>query len=149
MWDLQLANCLWLIVPVLLWNWAFASRLPAAYSSDARVPQLALHLETVLRIAVLGLPVLLPLRLGDLHSRLGWLLYAVGLLCYFASWMMQMGHQDTGWSRSAFGVLAPAYTPLIWLAGIALIGRSAGYFWLALAFTVIHTWHNVWVFGYR
>ena len=147
--NLQVLNCFWLMIPVLLWNAVFTGKLPQGYSSDARVPRTVLTLEHALRVLVFGLTILLPLRVDNLYSRAGLAVYLAGVLIYFATWIMQIYFRDTRWSRSPLGILSPAYTPLIWLAGIALIGHSLVYLLLAILFTFIHTWHNVMVFGFQ
>jgi hypothetical protein len=147
--NLQILNCFWLTVPVLLWNAVFSPKLPPGYSSDARVPRTVLTLEHALRVLVFGLTILLPLRVDDWYSRVGFVLYVAGVLIYFASWIMQIYFRDTWWSRTAPGILSPAYTPLIWLAGIALIGHSLVYALISMVFTFVHTWHNVMVFGFQ
>jgi hypothetical protein len=43
--------------------------------------------------------------------------------------------------------LAPAYTPLIWLAGIALVGGSWPYALLSLLFVGVHVYHNILAHG--
>jgi hypothetical protein len=147
--NLQVLNCFWLTIPVLVWNAAFTRKLPQGYSSDARVPRTLLTLEHALRVLVFGLAILLPLRVDDLYGRAGLAVYVAGMLIYWASWVMQICFQDTRWSRSALGILAPAYTALIWLAGIALIGHSLVYALISILFTFVHTWHNVMVFGFQ
>ncbi|MEJ2637458.1 MAG: hypothetical protein P8184_19490 [Calditrichia bacterium] len=140
-------NCFLLIVPPLLWNFAFTSRLPKQYASDEGISPSLLHLENMLQILVFGFPVLLPLQFGNPLRLTGFMVYAAGLLVYFASWIMQINFRHSGWSRSAAGLLAPAYTPLIWFIGIALIGQSWIYFAISVAFTAVHLRHNVNVFG--
>ena len=43
--------------------------------------------------------------------------------------------------------MAPAYTPLIWLAGIALVGGSWPYALLSLLFVGVHVYHNILAHG--
>ncbi|UCC77216.1 MAG: hypothetical protein JSW37_02300 [Anaerolineales bacterium] len=145
---LQVVNCFLLIIPVLLWNALFSSKLPEGYFSDARVPRVIVNLEKTLRLLVLGFPILLPLQVEHSYGKAGLAIYVVGVVSYGASWVMQMYNRETRWSQSAIGILAPAYTPLIWMAGIALIGRSGVYALLAVVFTFIHTWHKVMVFRF-
>ena len=97
---LQVLNCFLLTVPVLLWNVFFTRKLPQGYSSDARVPRTMLTLEHALRVLVFGLAALLPIRTEDPYGRAGLILYAGGVLIYFASWAMQMYFRDTPWSQS-------------------------------------------------
>ena len=54
---------------------------------------------------------------------------------------------EAAWSRSAAGLLAPAYTPLIWRAGIALVGASWPYALLSLLFVGVHVYHNILTHG--
>ncbi len=145
---IQIMNCFILIVPVLLWNTIFTSRLPAGYASDVGIPQALLILEHALRIPVFLYPILLPLQINDRYSKAGIVIYVVGVLVYFASWIMQLYFQETRWSTSAPGILAPAYTPLIWLLGIGLIGHSWVYVSISILFSFVHVLHNVRVFGF-
>jgi hypothetical protein len=141
---LQLLNCFWLLLPIFLWNALFAARLPQqGFKSHAGVPQVVLLAETVLRIAVFVGPLLLPLGWQDRRSRAGLALYGLGLLVYFASWLPLIYRPEAAWSTSAAGLLAPAYTPLIWLAGIAVIGGSWPYALLSWLFVGAHVYHNI------
>ena len=145
---LQLLNCFWLLLPVFAWNAVFASRLPqAGFKSDAGVPRPILWAENVLRAAVFLWPLLLPLSWQDQRSRAGLALYGLGILVYFASWLPLIYRPEAAWSRSAAGLLAPAYTPLIWLAGIALVGASWPYALLSLLFVGVHVYHNILAHG--
>ena len=147
---LQLLNCFWLLLPIFAWNAIFASRLPkAGFKSDAGVPRSILIAEQVLRIGVFVWPLFLPLRWGDPLSQAGLLLFLEGLLIYFASWLPLIHRPESAWSKSSAGLLAPAYTPLIWLAGIALIGGSWPYALLSLVFVGVHVYHNVLSQGMR
>jgi hypothetical protein len=145
---LQLLNCFWLLLPIFVWNAIFASRLPQlGFRSDAGVPRSILMAENLLRVGVFLLPLLLPLRWQDPQSRAGLALYGFGVLIYCVSWLPLLYFPEAVWSRSAAGLLAPAYTPLLWLLGIALIGRSWPYALLTLLFVGIHVYHNVLAHG--
>ena len=145
---LQLLNCCWLLLPVFAWNAVFASRLPQeGFKSDADVPRHILVAENLLRVGVFLWPLLLPLRWQDPHSRTGLALYALGLLIYCVSWLPLIYLPQAAWSKSAAGLLAPAYTPLIWLAGIALVGGSWPYALLSLLFVAAHVYHNILAHG--
>jgi hypothetical protein len=145
---LQLFNCLWLLLPVFAWNAIFASRLPqAGFKSDAGVPRTILVAEQVLRIAVFVWPLLLPISRQDPRSRVGLALYGLGLLFYFVSWLPLIYRPEAAWSESAAGLLAPAYTPLLWLVGIALTGGSWPYALLSVLFVAVHVYHNVLAHG--
>ena len=66
----------------------------------------------------------MPLRLTTRTQKTGLALYGFGTLVYFGSWLTLMYPISSEWPSSAIGFLAPAYTPLLWLAGIGLIGDS-------------------------
>jgi hypothetical protein len=139
---LQWLNCLWLLIPILAWNAIFSSKLAhPAFEFDEAVPRWVLLLENLLRFAVFVLPLLMPLRWDTAQSKIGIVVYAMGLLIYFASWVPLMVAPESAWSNSLFGFLAPAYTPLIWLIGMGLIGGWWPYLILSLVFVGVHVGH--------
>jgi hypothetical protein len=145
---LQLLNCFWLLLPIFAWNAVFSPRLPqAGFKSDAGVPKSILVVEQVLRVAVFIGPLFLPLRWGDPLSQAGLILFVQGMLLYFASWLLLIYRPETAWSRNAAGLLAPACTPLFWLAGVALVGGSWPYALLSLLFVGVHVYHNILAHG--
>ena len=140
-----LLNCLLLLLPIMAWNLAFMNKLPRAYSDEVfskNIPSFITTGENVFRLIVFTLPVLMPIKFETQSQKLGLWLYIAGTVVYFLSWLAQIVLPQSAWSTSAFGFLAPAYTPLIWLAGIGLIG-SALYFsspyrsWMYIALSVV------------
>jgi hypothetical protein len=145
---IELRNCLWLLAPILVWNAVFGARLPQpGFKSDAGVPRPILLAEQALRVAAFAWPLFLPLRWETPAQRAGVALYAVGALIYFASWLPLVYAPESAWSRSAAGLLGPAYTPLLWMWGIALIGGAWPYALVAAAFVAVHMYHNVLAHG--
>ena len=137
-------NCLWLIVPLLLWNLLCAPQLTQdIFQSDQGVPQAVLLAEMVLRMAVFGLPLFIPLTWDERMSPLGIGLYVVGTLIYFASWLPLLFAPSSTWSTSTLGLLGPYVTPLLGFFGIALIGHSWSYGLIALLFIVAHAIHGL------
>jgi hypothetical protein len=146
-------NCLLLILPILAWNVIFMSKLPRAYSEEVfskNIPSFIKAGENVFRLIIFALPVLMPIKIETQSQKLGLWLYIAGTLVYFLSWLAQMVIPQSAWSTSAVGFLAPAYTPLIWLTGIGLIGstfyfpspyRSWMYAALAVIFVGFHLSH--------
>jgi hypothetical protein len=74
---------------------------------------------------------------------------------YFASWLLLIYFPESAWSHSAIGFMAPAYTTIIWLTGIGLIGETlfAGlpyhpivYIGASTVFVVFHSIHSYIVF---
>jgi hypothetical protein len=134
-----------LLLPIMAWNIIFSSKLPGMYSPEVfwkNIPPFVATGENIFRLAVFILPVLMPLRIETQSQKLGLWLYIIGTLIYFLAWLAQMYFPQSTWSLSAWGFLAPAYTPLIWLIGIGLIG-STFYFsspyrsWMYITFSVI------------
>jgi hypothetical protein len=120
-------NCMLLLLPIAAWNVIFASKLPQAYLAavfEKDISPLITGGENIFRLLVFILPLLMPLRIETQSQKIGLWLYIVGTGIYFVSWLAQMYFPQSPWSLSAFGFLAPAYTPLIWLIGIGLIGSS-------------------------
>ena len=125
-----LLNCMLLLLPIMAWNMIFASKLPQAYSAEIfwkDIPPLIANGENIFRLLVFILPLLMPLRIETQSQKLGLWLYIAGTVIYFITWLAQIYFPQSAWSLSALGFLAPAYTPLLWLFGISLIG-SAFYF---------------------
>jgi hypothetical protein len=93
----------------------------------------------------------MPLKISTNTQKKGFALYAAGTLLYFTSWLMLIYFPNSMWSKSVFGFLAPAYTPLFWLIGIGFIGNALHFnlpYWKGLFFPVViifsifHNWHT-------
>jgi hypothetical protein len=88
----------------------------------------------------------MPLRWDTSQSKIGIAVYLIGLVVYFASWVPLMVAPTSTWSNSLIGFLAPAYTPLLWLVGIYLIGGWWPYLVLSLVFVSVHIGHWIQVY---
>ena len=147
------SNCFYLISAILLWNVLFASSLPRGYAMEffwKDIPPIIGIMENMLRIIVFFLPLLMPLKIKSKDQKIGLSIYFVGLVIYFLSWIMQINYPDSSWSNSIWGFLAPAYTTIIWLIGIGLIGNklyikipynSIIYISISALFVIVHTTH--------
>ncbi len=153
-----LLNCLLLMVPIILWNVFLIDKLPHHYQPDLfwkDIPVWLKYGENISRVLVFMLTMLMPLRIYTVTQKRGLILYGVGVIVYFASWLVLIYCPDSGWSSTISGFMAPAYTPLLWLTGIGLIGNSF-YFnlpyrrWvfilISVIFLVFHNWHTLIVF---
>ena len=148
-----LMNCMLFLLPIMAWNIIFFSKLPYLYSQEVfekNIPVLIKYGENIFRTVILILPILMPLRIETQIQKLGLFLYTAGTAVYFLSWLAQMYFPESTWSLSVFGSLAPAYTPLIWLIGIGLIGstlyfpsfyRSWMYIASSITFVAFHLSH--------
>jgi len=155
-----LANCFWLLVPVLVFNVIFTRQLPPAYQVEVfwkDIPRSIAIPENLLRMVVMILPVFMRLRVTTPGQKLGFGIYLAGLAIYFASWAVLIVAPQCAWSTSAAGFMAPAYTPMLWLGGIGLIGNEllfAGlpfrpwiYWCLCALFLLFHNLHAATVYS--
>jgi hypothetical protein len=96
-WPAMVRNRFWLIVPILGPDLALTGHLPPPLAPHSAAPIIPVWLElgeTVLRAAVLGAPLLMPLSLRAPTSRPVFALSLVGLGAYTATWAAQSpGHQ--------------------------------------------------------
>ena len=146
--EFTLANCFWLILPLLAWNILLGPRITdPRVTSDAHSPQWLLMAEAIERVLVFGLLLfmILPGR-ADFQSTLpktGLAVYILGTLVYIASWLPLLFAPASAWSNGTAGLLAPRLTPYLAFLGIALLGGSWLYGVIAAAFICLHTWHGV------
>ena len=115
------------VIPILLWNVLFASKLPPAFgpdSFDENIPRLILIFENLFRSVVFILPLVLRIDIGTQSGRHGLIVYIIGSLLYYLSWLMLMYFPGSMWSTSAIGFAAPAYTPIIWFTGLSMMAGS-------------------------
>ncbi len=120
-------NCFLLTIPVLIWNIALAEKLPQSFQPEIfwhQIPALLTVGENVSRLLVFILAALMPISYSWKNQIKGWAIYWAGIVLYFSSWLMLILLPNSPWSQSSLGFMAPAYTPLLWLLGIAFIGDS-------------------------
>ena len=148
-----LVNCFLLLLPVFLWNIALFSKLPKGYTEEVwdNVPSWLNTIEYILRTLAYLLPLLLIFSLQTKTQKIGFGLYLAGLLIYFSSWLLQIYYPHSNWSTSIIGFMALAFTPIIWLIGIGIVGQQSFvdipqirtiYFILSIAFVIVHTYHS-------
>jgi hypothetical protein len=134
---MSLCNAGWFCLPVLAWNIALTPKLDMG-SFPGAIPAWYDVCENVLRAAALGYPFARPI---DPHAPLflpGLCVYGIGALVYFASWFPLMDSSPRPWQKSILAQLAPAYTPILWLAGIALMANSPAELCLSALFVSLH-----------
>ena len=123
-------SCGLLLIPAIAWNLAFTSTLmpPSAMAEFRRdIPTSLVLIENVLRALVFALPFAMPLEIATKLERRALLVFVLGTLVYFASWLVLMYWPRSAWSLSILGSLAPAYTPILWLPSLAMLGKRL--FW--------------------
>lgn len=121
-------SCIWLWVPPLAASFAFWPNLGAAYQPDVfwrDIPQMLGLIENISRFGVIGLTALMLLEWRTTTQKIGFAIYAIGIALYVVCQWGIVVSPDGSWATSAFGFLAPAYTPAIWIVGIGMIGQRA------------------------
>jgi len=115
------------------------------------IPKYIKFPENILRIVVFVFPLLMKFSLAEQHQKLGLMLYILGVCLYFWSWIAQIYFPKSAWSKSIWGFTAPAFTTIIWFAGIGLIGSTlfvkipyhySVYLFISLIFVLFHTSHS-------
>ncbi len=146
------------LIPILIWNSIFFSKLPAPYQEPLfshNIPGIITYGETIFRILIFTLPLLFTISMEIPLQKKGWIIFIIGLTLYCISWLLLIYMPDFSWSKSLVGFTAPAYTPLIWLIGLGLI-VDKGYFFKyskfhyllpALFFTFFHVYHAIYVYS--
>ncbi|MGH1347565.1 MAG: hypothetical protein ACRBN8_38770 [Nannocystales bacterium] len=143
----------WLVLVPLGISLALWSALPPAYAPEnfgAGIPTWLSLSENVFRVLVFATPGALLVGASSRVQRLGWGLYSIGLALYLASYVLLAIWPDGAWAGSALGFTAPAWTPALWLIGVALICQDSWVnarwiWWLYLgpvaAFLGLHVGH--------
>jgi len=149
------------LLPIFLWNMLFISKLPPAYQPNtfnADIPLSISLAENVFRVFIFFLPLLFHLNINTTSGKKGLKIYSLGLALYFGSWLMLMYAPNHAWSQSLLGFVAPAYTPIIWLIGLALMVDSYDFKYFkwaykkwhyilpALIFSAFHVAHSIYVY---
>ncbi|MHC4256691.1 MAG: hypothetical protein ACYSUL_13965 [Planctomycetota bacterium] len=151
-----LYNGVFLLLITMVWNIIFYEYLPETYSLEnfrKNVPTIVLTGENIFRILTFGSTIFLLVGLRDKAQKIGLVLYIFGVVIYFASWAAQMFLPDSMWSHSLLGYTAPAFTSIVWLLGIGLLGKDLVikripynrivFIGLSITFVVFHTAHAV------
>jgi hypothetical protein len=146
------------MIPILIWNIIFTSKLPAAYdpkSFNSNIPLFLITLENIFRSIIFVLPLFMKIDISSNIGKKGFYVYIIGSIIYYVSWLMLIYAPNLLWSRSIFGFAAPAYTPIIWLIGISLMANSY-YFKITyskwhfllpcILFAIFHITHSVFIY---
>jgi hypothetical protein len=150
-----LSNGFIFFIPILLLNIALTKKLPPPFGTqafDANIPKAILFGEGVFRMLFLSMSLTININLVTVFGSDGFKVFSAGVLIYFASWIALILFPGSKWSKDAIGFSAPAYSPIIWLVGFALMGDSF-YFNLkysiwyyiipSLIFTGFHLSHTI------
>jgi hypothetical protein len=125
-----LISCGLLLLPAALWNIALFDQLPPAFAAsifERDIPLPLAIIEKTVRVIIFTLPFAMPLEFDTPVQRRGIFIFIIGTLIYFASWLTLIFWPTSAWAMSRLGFMAPAYTPALWLFGLALAGQRL--FW--------------------
>jgi hypothetical protein len=152
-------SCGLLLLPIFVWVALFTRFLPSALGTAEfwrDIPAPLAYLENSLRLVVSVVPFLMPLELASAPQRRGLVVYGIGTALYFSAWAALMIAPRSPWATDPVGFLAPAYTPLVWLLGLALLGQRLYWgrfyrWWMflfpATGFVVAHVAHTALVYA--
>lgn len=123
-----LRSCIWLWVPPLAASFAFWPKLGPAYQPEffwRDIPVSLGMIENVARIATISFSAIMLMSWHTPRQRLGLWIYVIGIGLYVACQWIIVVNPTGWWATSAFGFLAPAYMPAIWLLGIGMMGNQS------------------------
>jgi len=104
-----LPNGFVLFLPVLIWNVLFTKYLSPPYGGEifsSNIPAVILVEDFVTRICVCALPIIIQLNFSDALTKAGIIIYVVGMLIYFLSWVLLIASPQSFLVKSIAGVTA-------------------------------------------
>src|SRR5690606_20399486 len=113
-----------LVVPIIIWNIMFYSKLPDNYQEGKGWEQFPAefdYAEMGLRVLTFAALLFMNFGIKEKLQRIGLYLYVSGVIFYFTSWSIQIYAPESEWAVSSLGFSAPAWTSLIWLLGIGMM----------------------------
>ena len=145
-------NCFVVTIPILIWNILLTDKLPKTTKPEILIQNISpfiINAENSIRIIMFTMMAFMPIQISKPIQKKGLLLFTIGTIIYFISWLVLIYYPDSLWSKSPLGVLSPAYTPVLWLVGIGLIGDRF-YFnlpykrWVFISLSIIFLiFHNI------
>lgn len=134
-----LLNCFYLVLPVLIWNFIFASKLNQdIFKLEIEYNKYLYITEDVLRYLSFILPILLPIKITQSWQELGIVIYLIGIIIYFISWLPVLLMPENNFTNNKIVLFAPFVTPIVFFTGIALLGDSLIFFIISILFVGIH-----------
>jgi hypothetical protein len=152
-------SCFLLTLPVMAWDFFLADKLPLTFQSAIFWHDVPLFLamgEHIFRILIFAFTLAMPLSFASKRSQIGLVIYLIGIVLYFLSWLALIYGPLSMWSNSYFGFLAPAYTPVLWLIGISFIGtrfyfnfpyKRRVFLAISILFLLFHNLHTLMVYN--
>lgn len=84
-------TCFLLMLPILVWNILLTNNLPASFQPQVfqkDIPLVISYGETIARVGIFVLAFLMPLKIVKPVQKAGLVVYLVGLVFYFSSWLL-------------------------------------------------------------
>jgi hypothetical protein len=153
-----LFSCFLLILPPLLMS-IFSSQLPRVWQTEVfqkDIPPVIAYGEQIFRTLLIFLAVFMPLNISTQKQKVGLAIYLIGAGSYILSWILLIKFPQSDFSTSFLGLTSLAYLPVIWFAGIGMIGdsfffpvryRSWFYILITCIFGALHISHAVLVYS--
>jgi len=116
-----------LIIPIIIWNICFLSYLPSSYAPsnfNSDIPLWIIVGENLFRTVLFGFPLFFQVNIKISFENKGLIIYLLGVMIYFSSWLAIIISPTSVWSSSVLGFSAPAYTPIIWILGLSMMVDS-------------------------
>ena len=116
-----------LIFPIIIWNISFFSYLPSSYAPsnfNSDIPLWIIVGENLFRMVLFIFPLFVQVNIKISFGNKGLIIYLLGILIYFSSWLAIIISPSSVWSSSVLGYSAPAYTPIIWILGLSMMVDS-------------------------
>jgi hypothetical protein len=150
-------NGIWLTLPPLLFSLSLMTVLPNALTPaqfNEGIPDAIVNIEGLGRILVFAMPAFFSIGISTTTQKRGLVLYLTGVALYYLAYGTQNFFPNSGWSTSALGFAASAYTNIFWMIGLGLLGekfyftnhlRYRPIFFIvpAVVFVIVHTTHAV------
>lgn len=142
-------NCFWLFIPVIIFNIIFTKYLPEHYLRN--INHNIVTIETIARIITIAFSVIMSLKLDTKTSKIGLIVYIIGILIYFCSYFIVIKFPATLFNNNIIVLLAPYWTSVLWLIGIGLLGNKlfinisfhyTVYIIISIIFTIVHSIHG-------
>jgi len=139
--DLVLTNIYWYLIPILLFNVFFAPKLTTVgYLVTPNDIGILKYVELVLRISIWALPLLIFVDYNNPKFKFYLIYFILGVLLYFASWLLIIYFPTSPVTLSWWIQLGPAYLPVIWLISLALMSKNGLWFMpVSVVFCIVHT----------
>lgn len=150
-------NGIWLTFPPLLFSLSLMTFLPNTLTPaqfNKGVPEVLLNIESIGRILVFAIPAFFSIGISTKTQKRGLALYLAGVTLYYLSYGTQHFFPNSDWSTSMIGFAASAYTNVLWMIGLGLLGekfyftkrlryRPIFYIVPVVVFAIAHTTHAV------